>query len=421
LYQQRIPRTIAVVFMDLDHFKFVNDSLGHRTGDKLLKGMADRLRTLLREGDTVARLGGDEFVLMLNDQSSAEVIFRAMQRVAARLAEPIMIEGKELHVTCSAGIAIYPQDGGDVDTLLKNADAAMYRAKEQGRNNVQFYTSEMNQRVSERLSLENALRGALERKEFILHYQQRVDLRTGAIIGAEALLRWMRPEWGLVLPAQFIPLAEETGLIVPIGRWVLQTACAQNIAWQKQGLPAVSMAVSLSPRQFSEAGLLRDIDTALADSGLAPELLQLEITESTVMLNIGRAVEVLDAIQSRGVRLAIDDFGMSYSSMSLMKRFPIDTIKIDRSFMQGLPQGTQDKGMAASIIGLGRALGLTVVAEGVETEDQETFVREHACDELQGSLFSKAVSPVAVAALLQSQLAPPSPPLQPLAPGVVSG
>jgi EAL domain-containing protein (putative c-di-GMP-specific phosphodiesterase class I) len=198
---------------------------------------------------------------------------------------------------------------------------------------------------------------------------------------------------------------------------MLKTACAQNMAWQKQGLPAVSMAVSLSPRQFSDADLLRDIDTALVDSGLAPELLQLEITESTVMLNIGRAVEVLDAIQSRGVRLAIDDFGMSYSSMSLMKRFPIDTIKIDRSFMQGLPQGTQDKGMAASIIGLGRALGLTVVAEGVETEDQETFVREHACDELQGSMFSRAVSPAAVAALLESQLVPPSPPLQPLTPG----
>src|SRR3954451_24353047 len=254
VYAQRHARNVAVVFIDLDHFKFVNDSLGHSTGDKLLKGMADRLRLVLREGDTVARLGGDEFVLILNDQSNEEVIFRAMQRITARVCEPIDIEGKELYVTCSAGISLYPQDGPDVDTLLKNADAAMYRAKEHGRNNFQFYTSEMNERVNERLALENALRRALERKEFLLHFQQRVNLRTGAIDGAEALLRWLHPEWGLVRPARFIPLAEETGLIVQIGEWVLREACRQNRAWIDQGLNPGFVSVNLSTRQFRQEG-----------------------------------------------------------------------------------------------------------------------------------------------------------------------
>jgi diguanylate cyclase (GGDEF)-like protein len=403
LYQQRIPRTIAVVFMDLDHFKFVNDSLGHRTGDKLLKGMADRLRTLLREGDTVARLGGDEFVLMLNDQSSAEVIFRAMQRVAARLAEPIMIEGKELHVTCSAGIAIYPQDGGDVDTLLKNADAAMYRAKEQGRNNVQFYTAEMNERVSERLALENALRRALERKEFILHYQQRVDLRTGAIIGAEALLRWMHPEWGLVRPARFIPLAEETGLIVQIGEWVLREACLQTRTWLDKGLLPGVVSVNLSARQFRQEALVRTVSRVLQETGLDSVHLELEMTESMVMHNIEVAIATLQGLKSLGLGLSLDDFGTGYSSLSHLKDLPIDALKIDRAFVCDIGEGAEkdDGVLAQAIITLGHALDLQVVAEGVETDAQLQFLKRYRCDEVQGFYYGEPVAPGAHAALLE--------------------
>src|SRR4051812_41568076 len=268
VYSQRSPRPMAVVFIDLDHFKFVNDSFGHGTGDKLLKGMAERLRTVLREGDTVARLGGDEFVVILNDQSSEEVIFRAVQRMSLKVSEPMDIDGKELYVTCSAGISLYPQDGPDVETLLRNADAAMYRAKDHGRNNFQFYTSEMNERINERLTLENSLRRALERKEFILHYQQKVDLRTGLLSGAEALVRWNHPELGLLRPERFIPLAEETGLIQQIGEWVVREACRQMRAWHDAGLRPGPVAVNLSARQFRQEGLVRAVSRILEETGL---------------------------------------------------------------------------------------------------------------------------------------------------------
>ena len=265
---RRQQTSIAVLFIDLDNFKVVNDSLGHSAGDKLLKGMSERLRSVLREGDTVGRVGGDEFVIILNGQSNEEVIFRAMQRIASRVAEPITIEGKELYVTCSAGISLYPQDGEDVDTLLKNADAAMYRAKEHGRNNFQFYTSEMNERVNERLAMENALRRALERQEFLLHYQQKVELKGGAIIGAEALVRWAHPEWGLVRPVRFIPLAEETGLIVQLGEWVLHEACRQTRAWMDQGFDPGVVSVNLSARQFRQEGLVRMVSRILEETGV---------------------------------------------------------------------------------------------------------------------------------------------------------
>ena len=267
VFAQRAIRSIAVVFIDLDHFKFVNDSLGHNMGDELLKSMGERLRAVLRPGDTVARMSGDEFVLILNDQQNEEVIFRAMQRIAAKVAEPITINGKELYITCSAGISLYPQDGPDVDTLLRNADVAMYRAKEAGRNNFQFFTAEMNQLVNDRLQLEHNLRRALERKEFLLHYQQKVSLKTGAVIGAEALLRWNHPEWGLVRPARFIPVAEETGLIVQIGEWVLREACRQNRAWQDEGLDPGMVSVNLSARQFRQEGLVRTVSRVLAETG----------------------------------------------------------------------------------------------------------------------------------------------------------
>jgi len=402
VYAQRTPRNIAVVFMDLDHFKFVNDSLGHSVGDKLLKAMGDRLRGTLREGDTVGRVGGDEFVLILADQNNEEVIFRAMQRISAKVAEPITVEGKELYVTCSAGISLYPQDGPDVDTLLKNADAAMYRAKEHGRSNFQFYTSEMNDRVNERLALEGALRRALERQEFLLHYQQKVDLRSGSIIGAEALVRWMHPEWGLVRPARFISLAEETGLIVPLGEWVLREACRQTRAWLDQGLEPGAVSVNLSARQFRQQDLVRMVSRILEETRLDPAHLEMELTESMVMHNVDSAIATLQGLKSLGVRLSVDDFGTGYSSLSYLKDLPIDALKIDRSFVRDIGGGaeTGEGVLAQAIISLGHNLHLKVVAEGVETDAQVRFLRRHACDEVQGFLYGEPVAPEAHARLL---------------------
>jgi diguanylate cyclase (GGDEF)-like protein len=384
LFMQRAPHAVAVVFIDLDHFKFVNDSLGHSMGDKLLQGMAERLRSVLREGDTVARLGGDEFVLILNDQASEEVIFRAMQRVADRLAEPIEIDGREMTLTCSAGISLYPQDGGDADALLKNADTAMYRAKEHGRSNFQFYTAEMNERVTERLALEGALRRAIERREFTLHYQQRVDLATGAVVGAEALARWLHPEWGMVRPARFIPLAEETGLIVPIGEVVLREACRQARAWLDEGLPPGVVSVNLSARQFRQEGLVRTVSRVLEETRLDARHLELELTESMVMHNVEAAVATLQGLKSLGIALSVDDFGTGYSSLAYLRNLPIDKLKIDRSFVRGIGAGEQpdDGVLAQAIISLGHNLNLRVVAEGVETDAQVRFLKRHGCDEV---------------------------------------
>jgi diguanylate cyclase (GGDEF)-like protein len=402
VYGQRLPRAVAVVFIDLDHFKFVNDSLGHSIGDELLKAMAERLRLMLRDGDTVARLGGDEFVLVLNDQSSEEVIYRAMQRIIAEVAQPIEIDGKELVVTCSAGISIHPQDGPDVDTLLKNADAAMYRAKDHGRNNFQFYTAEMNERVNERLALENALRRAIERNELMLHYQRRVDLRTGAIIGAEALVRWMHPEWGLVHPARFIPLAEETGLIVSIGDFVLREACRQGRAWIDEGLKPGVISVNLSARQFRQEGLVRRVSRVLVDTGLDPQHLEMELTESTVMHNVEAAIATLQGLKSLGLSLSVDDFGTGYSSLAYLKNLPLDKLKIDRSFVRDIGAGAEaNEGvLAQAIISLGHNLNLHVVAEGVETDAQVRFLKKHKCDEVQGFFYGEPVEPAVHAALL---------------------
>ncbi len=402
VYMQRAPRTVAVVFIDLDHFKFVNDSLGHSMGDKLLKGMAERLRSVLRDGDTVARLGGDEFVLILNDQADEEVIFRAMQRITAKLAEPIEIEGREMTLTCSAGISLYPQDGRDVDTLLKTADTAMYRAKEHGRSNFQFYTAEMNERVTERLAMESALRRAIERREFVLHYQQRVDLASGAMVGAEALVRWLHPEWGLVRPARFIPLAEETGLIVPIGEMVLREACRQARAWLDEGLKPGVVSVNLSARQFRQEGLVRLVSRVLEEARLDPRHLELELTESMVMHNVDAAVATLQGLKSLGVTLSVDDFGTGYSSLAYLRALPIDKLKIDRSFVRDIGAGDERDGgvLAQAIISLGHNLHLHVVAEGVETDAQVRFLRRHRCDEVQGFFYGEPVEPVAHAKLL---------------------
>jgi predicted signal transduction protein with EAL and GGDEF domain len=365
--------------------------------------MGERLRSVLREGDTVGRVGGDEFVLILNDQSNEEIIFRAMQRITAKVAEPIMIDGKEMYVTCSAGISLYPQDGRDVDTLLKNADAAMYRAKEHGRSNFQFYTSEMNERVNDRLALEHALRRAIERKEFMLHFQQKVDLRSGTIIGAEALVRWMHPEWGLVRPARFIPIAEDTGLIVQLGEWVIHEACRQVKAWLDAGLKPGVVSVNLSARQFRAEGLVRTVASALEETGLEPAQLEMELTESMVMHNVETAIATLQGLKSLGVLLSVDDFGTGYSSLSYLKDLPIDALKIDRSFVRDIRSGSEaeDGVLAQAIISLGHALHLKVVAEGVETDAQLHFLKRHGCDEVQGFLYGEPVPPMQFAQLLE--------------------
>ena len=381
----------------------------------LLVEIANRLRGALRSSDVVARLGGDEFVVILEEAGERDEVEQIAHDLLSVLSQPLQLSGHECHTTASIGVAMYPSDGDDAQTLTKNSDMAMYLAKEDGKNGFRFFSKEIKVQSIERLTLETALRRALERDQFSLHYQPKVDMVTGQITGVEALLRWTHPDLGVLPPMEFIPLAEETGLIVPIGRWVLKEACAQNMAWQRRGLRPVSMAVNLSPRQFADDHLLRDIDEALAASGMSPVLLQLEVTESMVMRNVSRAIKVLDAIQSRGIRLAIDDFGTGYSSMSLMKQFPIDTIKIDRSFVRDLPNDSEDQAIAQAIISMGKALRMTVVAEGVETAEQEAFLRDHACDEMQGYLFSRPVTPQQMADLLRSSEPLVSPPLQPAA------
>lgn len=410
---QRHDHRFAVLFIDLDRFKVINDSLGHEAGDLLLLEVANRLRGALRASDVVARLGGDEFVVILDQCGEIDDVQHIATGLLTALAEPMELAGHECHTTASIGIAIYPANGADAQTLTKNADMAMYLAKEDGKNGYRFFSKEVKTQSIERLSLESALRRALEREQFSLNYQPKVDMETGQITGVEALLRWSHPDLGNISPAQFIPLAEETGLIVPIGRWVLNEACAQAMAWQRRGLLPLSMAVNLSPRQFADEHLLQDVDEALAASGMSPVLLQLEVTESMMMRNVGRALKVLDAIQSRGIRLAIDDFGTGYSSMSLMKHFPIDTIKIDRSFVRDLPQDSEDQAIAQAIISMGKALGMTVVAEGVENAEQEAFLRAHGCDEMQGFLIAKPLPAKQMAELLRPLELSVAPPLQP--------
>jgi len=388
---RRYKHNFAVLFIDLDRFKNINDTLGHEAGDKLLQEMGARLTQTVRSSDVVARLGGDEFVVLVQEVSEPRQVAAVARKVLSALVKPILVQGQECLVTASIGICMYPTEAQDEQSLMKNADIAMYRAKEDGKNNYKFYSEEINVHTFERLALEASLRRGLERNEFFLHYQAKLDLHTERITGVEALVRWQHPEMGMVPPAQFIPLAEETGLIVPIGKWVLNTACAQSVAWQREGLPPLCMAVNLSARQFADEDLLKDIAAALESTGLQPELLELELTESMVMQNAERAGRVLAEIKKTGARLAIDDFGVGYSSLTHLKRFPIDTLKVDRSFIRDLPQDLEDKAITEAIIAMGKSLGLTVVAEGVETLEQQTFLRDRACDEMQGYFFSKPI------------------------------
>jgi diguanylate cyclase (GGDEF)-like protein len=398
---RRYGRRLAVLFIDLDRFKVINDTLGHEAGDVLLREIGARLRECLRSSDVVARLGGDEFVVLLpevNDPAQAAAVARS---ILAVVMKPVVILGQECRVTASVGVCVHPDDGQDDQSIMKNADMAMYLAKEEGKNNFQFFTSRMKPHSIERLALETNLRRALELDELTLHYQAKVNFKSGAITGVEALLRWNNPELGSVSPARFIPLAEETGLIVAIGRWVLRTACAQSMAWQNQGLPPIRMSVNLSMRQLGDEGLVREIEAVLAETGLDPELLELEVTESTIMHNAERAVRVLTAIKDLGVRLAIDDFGTGYSSLAHLKRFPIDTLKVDRSFIREVPNDAEDKAIAEAIIAMGKTLSLTVVAEGVETPEQQAFLSDKLCDEMQGFYFSTPVAAQDFAELLR--------------------
>ncbi|UOD28288.1 EAL domain-containing protein [Massilia violaceinigra] len=402
-YSQRCARPVWVLLIDLDRFKFVNDSMGHKAGDVVLMTVAARLRAALRETDTVARLSGDEFVVILTEHAEERLQADVVQRLMDAVAQPVPLGTKEFFVTCSIGVAVYPTDNTPADSLIEHADIAMYRAKKLGRNNFQFYTPAMNDEAQERVRIESALRSALERDEFVLHYQPQVNLATGQVVGMEALIRWQHPELGVVAPDRFISVAEETGLIVPIGAWVMRTACAQNKAWQDAGLGMLRIAVNLSARQFGAANLLADISDVLDQTGLAPSLLEIELTESLFMSDVTLAVELLHSMKSLGVNLSIDDFGTGYSSLSYLSRFPIDVLKIDRSFVSDITRDANDAAIVASIIALAHNLKLSVIAEGVETAEQLDYLRRHGCDEMQGYYFSRPLAASAFEELLRQR------------------
>jgi diguanylate cyclase (GGDEF)-like protein len=401
-YAQRYDRWVTVLFVDLDNFKFINDSLGHNAGDEFLKTIAKRMVQRVRVTDTVVRIGGDEFVIVLFDQpKDVAVISETVQKIQSAIAEPVRLEGHDLRVTSSIGIANYPDDGIDAEALLTNADAAMYRAKDVGRDNFQVYTPELNTKVHEKFLLQEELRNAVARSEFVLHYQPQVDLHTGRVFAVEALVRWNHPRLGMVPPIEFIPIAEETGLIVPIGDWVLREACRQNKVWQDAGLPLMVVSVNVSARQFSEKNLIASVAGALKESGLDAKYLELEVTESLIMQDVGLAVATMKDLQGLGVQLSIDDFGTGYSSLSALKTFPVTRLKIDKSFIDGLLVNESDRAVANAIISLGQKLNLRVIAEGVETEAQAACLRDINCDEMQGYLFSKPLPASEIEELLR--------------------
>ena len=401
-HEARSHRHLAIMFLDLDNFKSINDTLGHDVGDRVLQVVANRLLACLRESDTVARIGGDEFTVLVEDMTTMESIAALAQQIIDSLSLPFPLDGREMFCTVSVGIAIYPDDSESLDGLMKSADSAMYRAKEQGRNTYRFFTEDMHRRAYERLLLENRLRGALKRGEFQLHYQPQIDVVSGATVGIEALLRWNDEERGLVPPVEFIGVLEDTGMIVEVGHWVLEEACAFNQSLREIGLPPIRVAVNISPRQFRQKGLVESIRQILSNTGLGAEYLDLEITES-VLVDAVDAPDVLERLSGMGVRLSIDDFGTGYSSLSYLKRFPIDTLKIDRSFVRDIMTDSDDAAITVAIIALSRSLRLKVLAEGVETAEQLASLRHHGCDEIQGFLYARPMPGDALVAWLRKE------------------
>lgn len=401
---ERHKQLLAVLFLDLDHFKNVNDTLGHAMGDQLLRMVAERIQGCVRKSDTVARLGGDEFTLILIDITRIETADLIARNIIKALSLPFILGGREFFLGASIGISIYPEDGKEAEFLVRNADTAMYKVKRSGRNSHQFYTLNMSTQASERLDMENGLRKAIKQGELELYYQPQLDCASGLIVSTEALLRWRHPEKGFISPDTFIPLAEESGLIFDIGEWVLRAACAQNKAWQDEGLPPIRVAVNLSMRQFEQSYLVEEVIRVLKETGLATQWLELELTEGVFLHDVHRASAVLAKLRGLGVSISIDDFGTGYSSLSQLRRLPIDTVKIDRSFIQRLTSDPDDAAIVTAIIALARKLNLNVIAEGVESEAQLALLREYLCNNWQGYLFSKPVPADAFKELLISNL-----------------
>ena len=404
-HARRSDGLMAVGFVDLDRFKIINDTLGHDAGDELLKEIARRLANCLRSSDTVARQGGDEFVVVLNDLLRPEDATIVAQKLLDALSPPMTLNGREIVPGASIGFALYPQDGDNLQALLMSADKAMYAAKQAGRGQFRFFDPELNRAANDWLEVGAELHHALERGEFELHYQPKVNLRSGAITGVEALLRWRSPDMGLVPPNKFIPILEETGLILEVGEWVIARACRQARLWQEEGLPPLRIAVNLSPRQFQQRDLALRIRTIIDQPDFLPEYLELEITESMVMQHVERAIATLEELRQIGIHIAIDDFGTGYSSLAVLKRFPIDCLKVDRSFVRDIPEDVDDMAITRAVILLAHSLDLSVVAEGVETEAQREFLVDCGCDEMQGFLFSRPLPAAELAALFKEKTA----------------
>jgi diguanylate cyclase (GGDEF)-like protein len=396
----RSGKFLSVLFLDLDRFKNINDSLGHETGDQVLRAVAERLSGCVRQVDVVARFGGDEFAVLIEGLTAEDQAGPVARKIIDALAKSLVLAGRHYRPGASIGISTYPTDGRDVLSLQKNADIAMYRAKEEGRGNFQFYSEQLNTHSIQRLEFESNLNAALNNKEFVLYYQPKLELASGRITGVEALIRWVSPQFGFVSPADFISIAEETGLIVAMGRWVVQTACVQNRAWQKGGLPPLRIAVNISARQMADKGLVNFIVDTMSRTGLTAESLELEITESAVMSNQEHAEKVLNQLKALGFHLTMDDFGTGYSSLAYLKRYPFDSVKIDQSFIRGIPASRDDGAIVEAIVAMAHSLELKVVAEGVETQEQSDFLHKLGCDQIQGYLFSKPVPSAEIVALL---------------------